>query len=46
MITADKFIAIYSLADDFMQLFSAELKERTISNSKPSRAGRKSIMQV
>lgn len=44
MITDDKIIEIYSLADDFMKLFSAELQKRTISGSKPSRAGRKSIM--
>ena len=45
MITDDKVIEIYSLADDFMQVFSAELQKRTISNSKPTRAGRKSIMR-
>lgn len=44
MITDDKIIEIYSLADDFMKLFSAELQKRTISGSKPSRAGRKSVM--
>ena len=45
MITEDKVIEIYSLADDFMQLFSTELQKRTILNSKPTNAGRKSIMR-
>src|SRR5574344_1284 len=45
MISINKVIEIYSLADDFMQLFSAELDKRTISNTHPTRAGRKSIMR-
>ncbi len=45
MISIDKVIEIYSLADDFMQLFSAEMRKHTISNKKPTRAGRKSVMR-
>lgn len=45
MISVDKVIEIYSLADDFMKHFSAELEKRTISNTNPTRAGRKSIMR-
>ena len=45
MISEDKVIEIYSLADDFMQLFSVELAKRTVSNTNPTRAGRKPIMR-
>lgn len=45
MISVDKVIEIYSLADDFMKHFSAELEKRTISKTHPTRAGRKSIMR-
>lgn len=45
MISVDKVIEIYSLADDFMKHFSAEFEKRTISNTNPTRAGRKSIMR-
>ncbi len=45
MISENKVIEIYSLADDFMQLFSAEMRKHTISNKKPTRAGRKSVMR-
>lgn len=45
MISVDKVIEIYSLADDFMKHFSAELEKRTISNTNLTRAGRKSIMR-
>lgn len=45
MISVDKVIEIYSLADDFMKHFSAEFEKRTISNTHPTRAGRKSIMR-
>lgn len=44
MISINKVIEIYSLADDFMQLFSAGLKKHTISKTNPTCAGRKSIM--
>lgn len=45
MISVDKVIEIYSLADDFMKHFSAEFEKRTLSNTNPTRAGRKSIMR-
>lgn len=45
MISENKVIEIYSLADDFMQLFSAEMRKHTLSNKKPTCAGRKPIMR-
>ncbi len=33
MISVNKVIEIYSLADDFLQLFSAEFEKRTISHT-------------